>query len=159
MKELKEQKPHFSAVLTPYRALDQKGVNVVLIITCLLAAIPGLVFFSLGAWPIVGFLGLDVALLYWGLTHSRQEVNGFEEITLFSDQLDIRRVSSKGRETHHQLNPFWIKLEVVRDFEDRVTDIVLRSKNQTLKIGAFLNPEDKRTFAVAFANALFRLKR
>jgi len=159
MVELKEQKPHFSAVLTPHRALDQKGVNNVIMITCLLAAIPGLIFFSMGAWPVVGFLGLDVAFLYWALTHSRQEVNGFEEIRLFADQLDIRQVSAKGREIHHQLNPFWTKIEVQRDFEDRVIDIVLRSKNQTLKIGAFLNPEDKRTFALAFANALFRLKR
>lgn len=159
MVELKEQKPHFSAVLTPHRALDQNGVNNVIMITCLLAAIPGLVFFSMGAWPVVGFLGLDVGLLYWALTHSRQDVNGFEEVVLFADQLHIRQVSPKGRETQHQLNPFWTKIEVQRDFEDRVTEIVVRSKNQTLKIGAFLNPEDKRTFALAFTNALFRLKR
>lgn len=157
--ELKEQKPQFCAVLTPHRALDQKGVYVVMIITCILAAIPGVVFFLMGAWPIIGFLGLDVALLFWALSKSRQEVNSFEEITLYTDKLDIRSVSPKGRVTRHQFNPFWIKIEVLRDFEDRVTDIVLKSKERTIKVGAFLNPEDKKSFAFALSCALYRVKR
>lgn len=157
--ELKEQKPHFCAVLTPHRALDQNGVQIVMIITCILAAIPGIVFFLMGAWPIVGFLGLDVALLFWALSKSRKQVNGFEEVTLYPDSLDIRRVSPKGRETRFQFNPFWTKIEVFKDFEDRVTDIVLKSKERSLKIGTFLNPDDKKSFASAFSNALYRVKR
>lgn len=98
--ELKEQKPQFCAVLTPHRALDQIGVQIVMVITCLLAAIPGVVFFLMGAWPIVGFLGLDVVLLFWALSKSRQEVNGFEEVTLYADELNVRRVSQRGGKQH-----------------------------------------------------------
>ena len=159
MNELKEQKPTFSAVLTPHRALDGQGIRVVMIITCLLAAIPGLIFFFMGAWPIVGFWGLDVLALFWALTHSRRDIYGFEEITLYQDQLNVRRVTPKGHETVHRLNPFWTKIEILKDFEDRVTDIILKSREQKLPIGSFLNPDDKTSFASAFSNALYRVKR
>ena len=85
--------------------------------------------------------------------------NGFEEVTLYPDSLDIRRVSPKGRETRFQFNPFWTKIEVFKDFEDRVTDIVLKSKERSVKVGAFLNPDDKKSFAFALSSALYRVKR
>ncbi len=159
MSEMEGQKPAFCAVLTPHRALDGDGIRWVMVITCLLAAIPGFVFFFMGAWPIVGFLGLDVLALFWALTHSRRDAHGFEEITLYQDQLSVRQVTPKGHETIHKLNPFWTKIEVLKDFEDRVTDIVLRSKEQKLFVGRFLNPDDKKSFASAFSNALYRVKR
>lgn len=159
MSELEEQKPTFCAVLTPHRALSPKGIRIVIIITCLLALIPGLVFFLMGAWPVVGFLGADVALLYWALTRSHADVYGFEEITLFRDKLLWRKVSPKGVETIKEMNPFWTKLEIGKDLEDRVTNIMLTSNAQKIQIGSFLNPDDKKSFANAFSNAFYQVKR
>ncbi len=55
---------YFDAWLRPHRSLTRRGLALVLA----LAAIPGfvmaIVFMSLGAWPVSGFLGLDVVLLY-----------------------------------------------------------------------------------------------
>ena len=54
---------------------------------------------------------------------------------------------------------FGPKIEILKDFEDRVTDIMLKSKERTIKVGAFLNPDDKKSFASALSNALYRAKR
>ncbi len=52
---------YFDAWLRPHRSLTRRGLALVLA----LAAVPsfglGLVFLSLGAWPVTGFLVLDVS--------------------------------------------------------------------------------------------------
>jgi uncharacterized membrane protein len=53
-----QAKPLFSAKLTPHRSLGRRGGRVVIALVAVFATIPGIVFFSLGAWPIVGFMGL-----------------------------------------------------------------------------------------------------
>ena len=50
--------PLFSARLVPYRSLGRSGIWLVVALAATLALIPGTVFFLLGAWPVLGFLGL-----------------------------------------------------------------------------------------------------
>lgn len=153
-----EQTPLFAALLTPHRSLSPQGIRWTIAITCVFASIPGIAFFAMGAWPIVGLLGLDVLALYWALTASLKDKNAFEEITLWPDALDIRQVSKKGRETEISLNPFFVKFSVVRDNEDRVTALRLTTREADYEIGKFLTPDDKANFARDFGSALHRAK-
>ena len=57
------QSPLFAALLTPHRSLSPKGIRWVIAFTCVMASIPGIAFYAMGAWPVVGLLGLDVLLL------------------------------------------------------------------------------------------------
>src|SRR4026209_2898607 len=54
----------FSAVLTPHRSLGPKGFMVLMGAVCAVSFGTGLLFYLLGAWPVIGFMGLDVALIY-----------------------------------------------------------------------------------------------
>ncbi len=149
-----QQAPIFAASLTPYRALSRRGIRVVIAIAAVLASIPGLVFFTLGAWPVVGFLGLDLLALWWAMSANLRSGNAFEEVTLWRHALELRHVTPKGLERRHSLNPFWVRLVVDRDDEERVTRIVLRNRGQDIELGAFLNPDDKASFAIVFGKAL-----
>ena len=55
----------FSAIITPHRSLNSTGFLIVMLLVSGFSFIAGMVFFLLGAWPVVGFLGLDVLLVYW----------------------------------------------------------------------------------------------
>lgn len=123
-----------------------------------LAAIPAIYFYATGAWPVVGFLGADIVLLWWALSASRRSGRAYEEVTLWPDRLEIRHVTARGVERQHDFNPFWVRLEVERDYEDRVTSLVLRNRAERLEIGAFLNPDDKASFARAFGQELSRAR-
>lgn len=153
------QSPLFAALLTPHRSLSPKAIRWVIAITCVFASIPGIAFYAMGAWPVVGLLGLDVLLLYWALTASLRDKDMFEEITLWPDALDIRHVTKKGRETALSFNPFFIRLSVVRDNEDRVTALKIVTREGETEIGRFLTPDDKASFADALGHALSRAKR
>lgn len=152
------QSPLFAALLTPHRSLGVTGIRRVVAIYAVLAAIPGLYFFFTGAWPIIGFLGLDALALWWALSASLKSGKAFEEVTLWRDELEIRHVTARGRERRHAFNPFWVRLNVDRDFEDRVTRLVLRMRSEELEIGAFLNPDDKESFATVFGQALSKAR-
>lgn len=153
-----QKSPLFAALLTPYRSLGLTGIRAVVALYAVLSLIPGIYFYLVGAWPVVGFLGLDAVVLYWALSASLKSGDAFEEVTLWRDSLDIRHVNAKGYETNHSFNPFWVRLEVDRDFEERVTHLRIASRQQALEIGAFLTPDDKKIFANTFGQALHRAK-
>lgn len=150
--------PLFAALLTPHRAMGLGGVRLVVAVTAALALIPGVIFFAMGAWPVVGFLGLDVLALYWALSRSLRDGKAFEEITLWRDALDIRRVSARGRETMLSVNPFFVRFSVQRDGDGRVTALRLSGRETEIEIGQFLTPDDKADFAKVFGAALSRAR-
>ena len=57
----------------------------------------GTVFWVAGAWPVIGFMGLDVALVYIALRLNFRSARATEIISLTRDQLTIRRVDAHGR--------------------------------------------------------------
>ena len=149
-----QNNPLFCAFLTPHRSLSQSGIHKVVALYAVLAAIPGIYFFIFGAWPVVGFLGLDALVLWWALSVSRKSGEAFEEVTLWRDTLEIRHVTAKGRERKHQFNPFWVRLRVEKDHDENVSRLALRNRQEELEIGSFLNPDDKASFATMFNRAL-----
>lgn len=150
--------PLFHAVLTPYRSIGAVGIRWVVGIYAVLAAIPALYFFFSGAWPVLGFLGLDALALWWALSASKKSENDFEEVMLWPDNLQIRRVSAKGKQSYEAINPFWFRLHLVRDDDDQITNIRLVSRQKSLEVGSFLPPDEKTVFARLFGNALARSK-
>ena len=81
--------PLFAATLTPHRSLSRRGLRLSLPSWRVFASIPGIVFFSLGAWPIVGFLGLDVLADLVGAFRLDARGQAREQITLWPDALEI----------------------------------------------------------------------
>lgn len=151
-----QAKPLFAARLTPNRSLGTRGMRVVIALVAIMASIPGVLFFSLGAWPIVGFIGLDVVLVVWALSTSFRQGKRYEEITLWPDQLEIKQVDGAGKEVLNRFAPRLVKLVVDRDFNERTTGLRLKSEDRDLVVGAFLNQDEKSSFAKAFGTALKR---
>lgn len=149
-----QARPLFAATLTPNRSLGRRGLRVVVAVLAVMASIPGMIFFSFGAWPIVGFLGLDVLLLWWALASSLRAGKRFEVVTLWPDQLELRQVAPGGEEQLRRFNPFFVKLVIDRDFDERTTGLHLRTRDDDIEIGAFLNSDDKASFAKVFGTAL-----
>ena len=54
-----------SLTIWPHRSLSKRGFVIVMAALGSLAFFIGLGFFLLGAWPVIGFLGLEI-LVVWG---------------------------------------------------------------------------------------------
>ena len=72
----------FSAILTPHRSLGGAGFLVLMLAVIIVSFASGLFFFLIGAWPVMGFLGLDVLLIYWAFRISYRTADAFEEVTV-----------------------------------------------------------------------------
>ena len=149
----------FKATLLPYRSLSAHGFQIMILCLLLLWACIGMVFMHLGAWPVVGMFGLDIAAIYLAFRVNYYAARQREEITLSREQLLIRQVSASGRIRAYQFNPFRTRFHITRKDDIGITQMQLQADGRTLDIGKFLPLETRENFATALTNALIRSRR
>src|SRR5688572_1536362 len=149
----------FSAVITPNRSLDRVGFIVLMSLVSFVSFVGGLVFFIAGAWPVVGFFGLDVALLYWAFKLNYAHAKAYEEVTVTAAELKLRKVSHRGEVREWTLNPLWTKLDREAHADFGLLRLFLVSRGRRLAVANFLGPNEKEGFADALAAALSEAKR
>ena len=112
--------------------------------------VTGVIFLSHGAWPVFGFFGLDVLLVYVAFGLNYRAARAREEVSVSRTSLDIQKIAPSGRSEAHRFNPFWARFAVAR--HERSASPAWRSKAQgrAVPIGGFLNPDDRESFARAF---------
>jgi uncharacterized membrane protein len=152
------EEPLFSAVLRPHRSLSSTGFMLVMmaLVACSFAA--GLAFWLMGAWPVVGFFGLDILLVQLAFRMNYRAARAAEEINLTRNSLTVRQIAVSGRTVETGFNPYWTRLEVDRQPDFGVTRLSLASHGKRLAIGAFLGPHERESFAEAFGAALGRAR-
>jgi uncharacterized membrane protein len=151
--------PLFSAILTPHRSLTGVGFLAVMLAIGGISFASGLLFLVLGAWPVTGFLGLDVALVYWAFSANYRAANAYEEVTVTSSELKLRKVSHRGKIAEWSLNPLWVKLDREVDEEFGTARLFLVSRGRRLPVAGFLAPAEKDSFAAALGAAIGEAKR
>lgn len=150
--------PFFRALLTPHRSLGRTGFKILMGAMLAGWAVTGVIFLANGAWPVFGFFGLDVLLLYLAFRYNYRAARQREEVSVSRTSLDVRKVAASGRIVSHRFNPFWTRFAVSRHDEIGITEMALESRSRRLPIGGFLNPDDRESFAKAFAGALAQAK-
>lgn len=146
--------PFFAALLTPYRSLGPAGFRVLMLVVCAVCLVAGLMFLSLGAWPIFGFLGLDILLIFLAFRWNYRAARAFEEVQVSRSEIRVRKVLASGREQLYSCNPFWARLHVREEEDEGVLRITLIARDMSVDIGGFLNPDDRTSFADALRRAL-----
>lgn len=146
--------PIFSARLVPYRSLGKNGFWILMGVVASMWLGTGAFFLAMGAWPVFGFFGLDVVLLYGAFRLNYRAARACELVSVSRTALDIVKITPSGRSVSHHFNPFWARLRVSRHEEIGITDMAVESQGQRVPIGTFLNPDDRESFANAFGRAL-----
>lgn len=113
----------------------------------------GLAFVASGAWPVMGFFGLDVALLWLAFKLNYRSGRVHEYIDLTPDLLRITRVDTSGRGEAFDFNPYWVRVALA-EWPDGRTDLRLTSHGREFPFGRFLNDDERREFAGMLRDAL-----
>jgi len=95
----------FERVLSPHRSLPPRGFHSLMLILCLISLVVGLGFVSIGAWPVMGFFGLDVALVYIGFRLNYRSTRRSETIRLAGDDFTVERVSVRASDVCGGFSP------------------------------------------------------
>ncbi|MPZ55760.1 MAG: DUF2244 domain-containing protein [Rhizobiales bacterium] len=149
----------FSAIITPYRSLSGTGFVIVMVLFGAVSFAAGVFFLTLGAWPVMGFFGLDVLLLYWAFQLNYRDAAAYEEVHVVPSVLTVRQVSRRGHVREWKLNPVWARLDREIHEEFGLQHLFLVSHGKRLSIASFLGPQEKESFANALAAALGAARR
>jgi uncharacterized membrane protein len=149
----------FAADVTPHRSLDGVGFLAVMLVLGGASFVLGLIFLLSGAWPIIGFLGLVVVLVYVAFAVNFRRAAACEQVWVTPSTLNVRRISHTGKLAEFTLNPLWVRLhrEVDPDFGTR--RLILVSRGMSHPIAQCLSPEEKDSFADALSAAIGEAKR
>jgi uncharacterized membrane protein len=155
---LAADEPFFKALLTPHRSLGRTGFTILMGTLVFGWLATGALFLSQGAWPVFGFFGLDVLLVYIAFRLNYRAARASEEVSVSRTALDITKTAPSGRTEQHRFNPFWTRFSVARHAEIGITRMQVEAQGRSVNIGGFLNPDDRESFADAFSRALATAK-
>ncbi len=144
---------HLDLLLVPHRSLSPLGFRTLMLVLGFFSLALGSVFLSLGAWPIVGFLGLDVGLVYLAFRANYASARAYERLRLTEDALIVERGLPSGRADSYSLQPYWLRVELEAPL-GRTTRLKLTTHGRSLVIGAFLSPEERNEVARRLSAAL-----
>ncbi len=150
-----ETLPTWAVTLRPNRSLSREGLATIIAIVAGLNLVAGLFFWIVGAWPIVGFMGLDVALVWWALRRNWFEGESFEQISITGDEVTLLRKPWRGAPTSRHFNRRWLRVDLEFDeARELVGRLYLAYRGKRHEIGSFLGAEDRQSLAKALRQAI-----
>lgn len=142
----------FEAVIHPYRSLGAFGFGLLLAVVAGVNAVGAVVMLSYGAWPVVGFMGLDVLAVYVAFRLSYRQARAFERVTINGEALTVERVDRKGRRREWTFPSYWAS--VLFEGDEDQGKVTVRSHGRSLEVGEYLAPFERKSFAEALREAL-----
>jgi len=141
-------------VLHPHRSLPPSGFVIMMTLVGLVSFVIGMVFFLMGAWPVFGFFGIDVALIYWAFKLNYRSGRIYETVSLAPELLKLTRVHPSGKREEFDFNPYWARVRCTVDQPDGRTSLHLAAQGKEVLFGQFLTDDERRSFADALTGAL-----
>jgi uncharacterized membrane protein len=143
---------HFATSLTPHRSLSAEGFRFVIGGAIAANLVIGLPLLIMGAWPVFGFMGLDIFLLWWLFKRSYLDARRSETLLLTDRELIVVRVAPDGEREEHRLDAYWLKVEAT---EER---LVVVSRGNRAVIGRFLGPDERLRVADQLKAAIAEMR-
>jgi uncharacterized membrane protein len=154
---LAQSSSEFRALLTPHRSLSPTGFMILMSAVCLVSFGTGLLFYLIGAWPVIGFMGLDVLLIYVAFKLNYRAGRLYEMVDLKEDALTVTRMQPSGKEQSWRFNPYWVQLKL-QPRVGRSSELSLVSHGTRLSFASFLSDHEREDFAEALGTALAQAK-
>jgi uncharacterized membrane protein len=145
----------FERILRPHRSLPPRGFHVLMMVLGLISLAVGIGFVSIGAWPVIGFFGLDVALVYLAFRLSYRSGRQSETIRLGADAFTVEQLSVRGERRIWRFQPFWLRV-ILEEKADESNRLLVASHGRHLVIAAFVTAAVRRELATAIRDALRR---
>ena len=148
-----KNKKLYEITLYPYRSMNKLGFFILMFTLALISFVAGIMFILIGAWPVFGFFGLDVLLVYICFKLNFRSGKDFEIIDLTKKELIIRKYGATKLRKMYKLNPNWIKIKILNP-KSHLSKLKITSKKKSVIIGSFLRPEERLEIVETLKKAL-----
>lgn len=133
-------------ILRQHQALGPKGWAIVFTALGLFFASFGLAMFVSGAWPVIGFLGLEIGGLYLAYRIVTGRARRQEEVIVTPSTLSLSLRDARGRMVRQSFPAHACSVALNRPptWDDPV---VLKAGERRIPIGVDLNPDQRQDVA------------
>lgn len=149
----------FSARLEPHRSLTRRQFHWLLAVIGATSFCATLPFVMMGAWPVAGFMGLDVLAVYVAFRASFRSARAYEDVEVTTLELLLAKVSARGARAEWRFNPSWVRLERQEHVEFGTQRLDLVARASRIEVASFLGPDAKGRFADDLSRALAEARR
>ncbi|MDZ5646729.1 DUF2244 domain-containing protein [Nitrospirillum sp. BR 11828] len=146
-----------SVILRPHRSLSPMGFRILMGVVAAVSFGVGLVFYLRGAWPVIGFCGVDVLVIYLAFRASYRSARLYERVELTDQALTVERVEPRRPSRRWSFVPYWLRVHM-DDPARHDSQVVLTSHGKRLVVGSFLPMEERVRVASTLSDALARHK-
>ena len=150
-------RPLFLAELRPAAAMSLRAFHIMMGVSAAVLFILSLGFFLAGAWPVVGFFGLDLVLLYLAFRVSYKRGKAREILEFRPGEITLTRISPQGVSYTDRFQSYWLRA-VLEEAPAQGKILTLRSHGRAVEIGRFLAPDEKESLVEKLNEELARLK-
>ena len=145
----------WQATLTPHRSLTRQGFLAVMLIVVAVNLGVGGLFVALGAWPVAGFAGLDILIIWWAFRANFADARQMEQISITDHELILDKLRKDKAQEQQRFVRRWVRVELEEDRErELIGRLLLVSGGRRVPVGEFLAPEERKTLAEALKSAL-----
>ena len=143
----------YKITLYPYRSLNKLGFFLLMFVLTLFSFIAGIIFMLKGAWPVFGFFGLDVLLVYIFFKINFISGKKKEVIILTKNKLIIKIYDTEKTFKTFGLDSNWLKINLIK-LKNHTSKLQISSKNKSIIIGSFLRYQEKKQVIKSLQKAL-----
>ena len=151
----KQTVDEFCIIITPHRSLGHIGFLISMTLIAVVSFIFGLLFMSIGAWPIAGFLGIDTVLIWGAFKLNYKAAEQYEVLERNGGDLILRRfIQSKEKQMIRFVKSF-TRVEMFYDEEREISGpLYLATSDKRYEIANFLGTNEKLSLAAAIKSEL-----
>ena len=136
----------------PNNSLSQNGFYILIIFITLPSLFISGMFFFMGAWPVLGFMGLELILIYIFFKILFYKNSFYEHVTLDQNKFNISYNCKNKTLNTITLEPTWLQIKLVKQ------TLVVLSHGKTIELGKCLALEEKMRLAENIKSALIKWK-
>lgn len=153
-----ETQTYFDALLRPNQSLSRPAFWVIMSIVAGANLISAFAFISSGAFPIIGFLGLDVLVVWLAFKACFKSQRQWTRVQITNDVLRVDHMNPKGEESSVELPTAFARIELKTPLTPN-SWVTLAHRREAYVIGRFLTMDERHSLVEAMRDALQRARR
>jgi len=144
----------YNFLIRPNRSMTAKGMTLFVVFVGVAVFLVAMRFVLLGAWVVLPFAMLEVALLAAGFWLYERASRYRETVQLSRKNILITQESVKGRKSW-QFNPYWVKVLFLPDSNDWYpSQLIIGSHGEQVEIGVCLTNQERGELSIALKQAM-----
>lgn len=145
---------YFDATLTPNRSLSPRAFVIVMVIVGAMSFIAGLSFVSMGAFPVLGFFGLDALAIWFAFRWSFRALKQETRVRVTADQIELTHEKPGDMVRRASMPTAFTRVRL--DFPARrPSELKLAHGGKAWVIGRFLTPGERKSLKDALEKAIW----